>query len=158
LEPRCASARARARRDDSARAMSVVEQLTPEAVNHTRYHPGQALGHYESFFQRANHPTRPLGFWIRYTIFSPAHRPADALGERVAVVFDGETGGHVAVKREVPPAGCTFSTADFAVEVDGARLGPGALSGTAASDEHAVSWDLSFHGDAPPLFLLPQRL
>jgi hypothetical protein len=29
-------------------------------VNFTRYHPGQKVGHYESFFQRANHPTQPI--------------------------------------------------------------------------------------------------
>ena len=44
-------------------------------VNATRYRPGRQLGHYESFFQRANHPSRPLAFWIRYTIFSPQDHP-----------------------------------------------------------------------------------
>jgi hypothetical protein len=43
-------------------------------INWTRYH-NQLRGHYESFFQRANHPTRPLAFWIRYTIFSPTGHP-----------------------------------------------------------------------------------
>ena len=28
-------------------------------------------GHYESWFLRGNHPSRPLAFWIRYTIFHP---------------------------------------------------------------------------------------
>jgi hypothetical protein len=35
-----------------------------QQVNHARsYSPIQ--GHYKSFFLRANHPTRPLAFWIR---------------------------------------------------------------------------------------------
>jgi hypothetical protein len=46
-------------------------EIARQQVNWTRYQPGQATGHYESFFQRANHPTRPMAFWIRYTIFSP---------------------------------------------------------------------------------------
>jgi len=34
-------------------------------VNFTRYQPGQKAGHYESFFQRANHPACPIAFWHR---------------------------------------------------------------------------------------------
>jgi hypothetical protein len=37
-----------------------LETFTQQ-VNWTRYH-GQLHGHYESFFQRANHPRRPLAF------------------------------------------------------------------------------------------------
>ena len=55
---------------------------------------GQAAGHYERYFQRANHPTQPQAFWVRYTIFSPARRPHDAIGELWAVVFNGSTGRH----------------------------------------------------------------
>ena len=55
--------------------------LARQGVNHTRYRPGQKAGHYESFFQRANHPSRPFAFWIRHTLFSPHRRPEDALGE-----------------------------------------------------------------------------
>lgn len=57
-----------------------------QSANWTRYQPGQRAGHYESFFQRANHPTRPLAFWIRYTIFSPAGQPEAALGELWAIL------------------------------------------------------------------------
>jgi hypothetical protein len=34
-------------------------------ANDTRYQPGQRAGHYESFFVRANSPSRPQTFWIR---------------------------------------------------------------------------------------------
>ena len=70
-------------------------------VNWTRYH-SQPGGHYESFFQRANHPTRLLAFWIRYTIFSPKGHPEKAVGELWAIYFNGETGHHIAVKKVVP--------------------------------------------------------
>ena len=124
-------------------------------VNATRYRLGQQAGHYESFFQRANHPSRPLAFWIRYTIFSPQDRPGDAVGELWAIYFDGETQHHVAVKTEVPLSECTFKTDDFLVLVGNARLGPGHVAGSVTSGAHAVSWTLDFHGDAEPLFLLP---
>jgi hypothetical protein len=127
-------------------------------VNLTRYRPGQRSGHYESFFVRANHPSRPLAFWIRYTLFSPRHHPENAIGELWAIYFDGETGRHVAVKQEVPIGRCTFSPSEFLVDVDDAFLRPGKLAGSAASGAHAVSWKLSFNGTAAPLFLLPPRL
>jgi len=129
--------------------------LARQQANWTRYRPGQQTGHYESFFQRANHPSRPLAFWIRYTIFSPHNRPEEALGELWAVYFDGETGQHVAVKQEVPFSQCDFSTSAFAVRVAEARLEPGRLQGAAASGGHAIAWDLRFAGEAQPLFLLP---
>ncbi len=69
---------------------NLLEQMRQEA-NHTRYRLGQSAGHYESFFLRANHPSRPLAFWIRYTLFSPDHHPENAIGELWAVCFDGET-------------------------------------------------------------------
>ena len=133
-------------------------ELARSRANHTRYRPGQEAGHYESFFLRANHPGRPLAFWIRYTIFSPDQRPEAALGELWAIHFDGETGRRVAVKKEVPFGGCTFKTSEFGVEVDGGRLEPGRLVGAAASGGHSISWDLRFSGDAQPLFMLPLEL
>jgi hypothetical protein len=124
-------------------------------ANDTRYRSGERAGHYESFFVRANHPTRPLAFWIRYTIFSPRSHPEQALGELWAIVFDGATGRHVAVKRETPLAGCVFDPTRFSVRVGEASLEAGRLSGAAASGGHTVQWDLRYRGDAEPLFLLP---
>jgi hypothetical protein len=133
-------------------------ELARSRANHTRYRPGQEHGHYESFFLRANHPERSLAFWIRYTIFSPAGRPEAALGELWAVFFDGERGRHVAAKMEVPFSRCTFDASRLLVEIDGARLEPGKLTGAAASGGHSLSWSLSFSGDAEPLFMLPVEL
>ncbi len=133
-------------------------ELARSRANHTRYRPGQETGHYESFFLRANHANRPLAFWIRYTIFSPAGRPEAALGELWAVYFDGERSQHVAAKNEVPFGRCTFKTSELFVEVDDARLEPGTLTGSATSGGHPVSWDLTFSGDAQPLFMLPVDL
>jgi len=124
-------------------------------ANHARYQPGQRAGHYESFFLRANHPTRPLAFWIRYTLFSPDRHPQDALGELWAVLFDGETSHHVSVRREVPFSQCSFKTTGFGVQIDDARLEPGQLQGVATSGGHTITWDLAYSGADQPLFLLP---
>jgi hypothetical protein len=124
-------------------------------ANDARYQPGQSAGHYESYFLRANHPARPLAFWIRYTIFSPVERPEQAKGELWAVVFAGETGRHVAVKSELPIAECEFARDRFAARVGAAELRAGALSGVAASGEHSIAWDLTYRGAADPLFLMP---
>jgi hypothetical protein len=128
-----------------------------EQVNRTRYQ-GLARGHYESFFQRANHPERPLAFWTRYTVFSPKGLPENAIGELWAVFFNGETNTHIAVKKEVPFKECIFSTTAFDVRIGPARLGPGNLAGGAEKGADSISWDLSFQGDSSPLLLLPQKL
>ena len=67
--------------------MQSENQVFYQQVNHARYH-GQNDGHYESYFLRANHPARPLAFWIRYTLFSPKDHPEQALGELWAVFFN----------------------------------------------------------------------
>ncbi len=138
--------------------LTAATQQRLRQVNSTRYRPGQKTGHYESFFQRANHPSRPLAFWIRYTIFSPQDRPEDAVGELWAAYFDGETHAHVAVKRELPFKDCTFKTDEFVVRVGDARLEPGTLLGSIVAGGHSLYWNLAFSGDGAPLFLLPAEL
>jgi hypothetical protein len=138
--------------------MSALFEITEKQVNFARYESGQKAGHYESFFQRANHPTRPLAFWIRYTVFSPNHHPEDALGELWAIFFDGETGSHVAVKKEVPFHRCIFRSDVFFVQVADAFLEQGRLKGNVASHGHNISWELAYSGTEPPLFLLPLKL
>ncbi len=135
--------------------MSNALSLMRQHANHARYRPGQQAGHYESFFLRANHPNRPLAFWIRYTLFSPNRRPENVLGELWAIFFDGETQQHVAVKQEFPIVQCVFNTSKFFVQVSDACLEPGKLNGAVASRNHRIAWELAFSGDAEPLFLLP---
>ena len=89
-----------------------------------RYRTGQAAGHYETYFQRANHPTQPQAFWIRYTVFSPAGQPQDAIGELWAAAFNGNTGRHVVAKAEVPIDRCAFSNERFAVRIADSELAP----------------------------------
>ena len=126
-------------------------------ANFARYVPGQKNGHYESFFLRANHPSRPLAFWIRYTIFNPHKAPDKAIGELWAVYFDGETGEKVAAKDEVPISECLLAANRFDVTVGDAALDPGKARGSASSTGNTIQWDLRYAGDASPLFLFPPR-
>jgi hypothetical protein len=126
-------------------------------LNRCRY-DGSDRGHYESWFQRANHPSRPLAFWIRYTIFSPAGRPGDAVGELWAIAFDGERSRIVAVKEEHPIAACSFSRERLEARIGRATLDHAGLEGQARHAGHALRWALRYEGDEAPLLLLPPKL
>ncbi|MER5973157.1 hypothetical protein ABT112_26085 [Streptomyces sp. NPDC002055] len=128
------------------------------ALNRTHYRPGQREGHYESFYQRGNHPTEPRAFWIRYTVFSPAGMPDAAIGELWAVYFDGVTGEHVVAKEEYPIAECHFDRDAFGARVADRVLEPGALRGEAVGTNGRIGWDLTYKGDEPPLLLLPPTM
>ncbi len=134
-----------------------TESTAARTCNFSLYREGQKKGHYESYFQRANHPTRPLAFWIRYTIFVPNGAPDRAIGELWAIYFDGEKGEHTAVKRELPIAKCHFGGDAFSVDVGGSTLDGSKLAGEAESGGHTISWDLAYASDAAPLLLFPLK-
>ena len=126
--------------------------VTSGDLNAPVYRAGQRAGHYESWYLRANHPERALAFWLRYTIFAPAGRPEDAVGELWAVAFDGSAKSHAVGKVRLPLAECDF--AGFPVRVGDSMLGPGSLRGEAGP----ISWELAYAGEERPLLLLPPRL
>ncbi|HUR80974.1 MAG TPA: hypothetical protein VM733_09420 [Thermoanaerobaculia bacterium] len=126
--------------------------------NASRFRPEDAAGFYESYFQRANHPSRPLAFWIRYTVFSPRQRPDLARGELWAIYFDGERGEIVAVQEALPIAECHFSPLRLDVRIRDAVLRDGELHGRAASPSHTFEWALRYESAEPPLLLLPAEL
>ena len=126
--------------------------------NKTRYISGQKNGHYESYFLRANHPTKAQAFWIRYTIFSPANEPDKALGEVWAMMFDKETGNHVAAKNEVPITGTSFSAQGLKATIGECFLDSSSLKGAAKTGKNEIAWDLDYSGYSPPLLLLAEKL
>lgn len=128
------------------------------ACNRFRLPEDSKRGHYESYFQRANHPDRPLAFWIRYTVFRPAGRPGDAIGELWAIWFDGESGTTTAVKHEEPLARCWFDPDHLQVDIAGSKLDDSGLEGGASSSGHEIRWRLEYGGGDRPLLLLPKRL
>jgi hypothetical protein len=124
--------------------------------NASRFNRADRRGFYESYFQRANHPSRPLAFWIRYTVFCPRGRPDQACGELWAIYFDGEINRISAAKEVFPISDCVFSPADLNVRIGSAVLTDRGLRGGAASSSHSIQWTLEFAGGEPPLLLLPE--
>jgi hypothetical protein len=125
--------------------------------NAARY-DATAKGHYESYFQRANHPSEPRAFWIRYTVFSPTGRPADALGELWAIYFDRLTDRIVAVRETKPISECSFSGRGLDVRVGAATLDSESLRGSASCEGHRIDWDLTYSSPEGPLLLLDEAL
>lgn len=123
-----------------------------------RFRPGQRAGHYESVFVRANHPTRPLAFWLRYTMFQPEGAPERAVGALWAIAFDGETGRHTAVRSEYPLADCAYGPEHAILRIGSAQFARGAATGTAGSGGQTLSWDLRWQSQSAPLPLLPAWL
>lgn len=115
-------------------------------------------GHYESFFVRANHPERPLAFWVRYTLLVPAGRSEAAVAELWAIVFDGETNRVTAVKETHPLASAVLDRDRLSLRIGGASFEHGSLRGSARTAERCVSWALDYEATASPLLLLPQEL
>lgn len=130
-----------------------------QQLNQCRYAPERAKGHYESYFLRANHPSKPQAFWIRYTLFVPADAHRVALGELWAMVFDGDKNRIVAAKEEMSLNSCQFSRQGLDVVLsDKGRLIPGSAQGEAASGGHRIAWQLTYQPGQRPLRLLPEAL
>jgi len=125
--------------------------------NFSRYIAGQSKGHYESFFQRANHPNKPFAFWIRYTVFNPLENPDNAIGELWAIFFNGNTNEHISVKTEFPMSKCDFNNNSFNVNVGDAIINNTILKGTSTFDGNSIEWNLSYKASDDPLYLFPKK-
>jgi hypothetical protein len=108
-------------------------------------------GHYESWFVRANHPTRPLAVWVRYTTFRSGDGAVDE-GELWATWFDGESDRVVTAYDSLPIDACAFGAVGLDVRIGDACL----VSDTAQGAADGLAWDLRFT-DSPPLLLFPER-
>jgi hypothetical protein len=128
------------------------------AINASQFDRQSPNGFYESYFLRANHPTKPRAFWIRYTLFSPKGNLAGTEGQLWAIYFDGETASRTAVKESVALDGCSFSPTDLRVRIGESVLDASHLKGLARDARHQLSWDLAYQGTALPAFLLPLDL
>lgn len=139
-----------------SRAMNRIEQR----YNDPRVVPANRAGHYESWFVRANHPTRPLGLWVRYTVFQPRGDAGAAIGELWAIAFNGETGRHAAAKSEFPMGQCEFQSDPLQVTIGTSTLGETRLQGEAGDcpGSRRLRWDLQISEGSQPLFLFPTPL
>ncbi|MCP5163083.1 MAG: hypothetical protein H6999_05310 [Hahellaceae bacterium] len=121
-----------------------------------QFRRGQPRGHYESYFIRANHPSKPQAIWIRYTLFQPRHRPDLAIGELWAIWSDADRSGIVAVQQDIPLPDCVLGSRQLTL--GGASLSPQSARGSARSEINRITWDLTYDGGQSPLLCLPDRL
>ena len=128
-----------------------------DTANGCRFRAGDPKGHYESYFQRANHPTKPLAFWIRYTIFVPKGQPDRAVGEQWAMFFDGENGVNTAIKSVHPMSECRFSEESLSAGIADSTLDQTSLAGTTEGDGNKLVWNLTYTTPEPPLLLLARK-
>jgi hypothetical protein len=136
----------------------LTTQQLQQVINASQFDRGSDRGFYESYFLRANHPSRALAFWIRYTLFSPKGNPAATEGQLWSIFFDGETSEITAIKQCVLLAQCVFSGAGLAVRLGDAVLDETTLRGAAHSTDRQLAWDLRYDGQRKPAFLLPLSL
>lgn len=136
--------------------------------NATRFDPATRAGHVESFFLKANDPSGDRAVWVRGTLFASNAEPGRPLAEGWAIAFDRRGGRHtnVAVKRQVPFAGATFSREELAVRWqapaeggaesrEGIEILPGSTRGEIATKDHRIAWTLRYDGEARPIVPFP---
>jgi hypothetical protein len=112
-------------------------------------------GHVESYFLRANHPTRPLAIWLKATVLAPLEGPA--LAESWFIWFDGEKGTTFAHKQTQPFEQAAF-VGDGAPGLDVTGPGvnfslraAGAATGTVPGKDGTARFDLSWKQDESPI-------
>ena len=129
--------------------MNIQKEKAKAHANNLRFDSKSQKGHYESYFLRANHPTKKEAFWIRYTIFSPKGDPARSIGELWAIYFGPD--GHFASKKEVPATECGLNNTHFDLRIDDSII----RSNQAVGNIDQFSWDLQYESNQEPIFLLP---
>jgi hypothetical protein len=129
-----------------------------DAIGASQFDPASTSGFYESYFVRANHPSQPKAFWIRYTLFCPRGRPEAVVGQLWAVYFDGESSEYTAIKQSVSFEACSFSAQRLDVRIGDCTLSEHDLAGSAVSGDREIAWSLAYRGAGPPVFLLPLAL
>jgi hypothetical protein len=133
-----------------------MSMRTHEFWNGCRFDPQTKAGHYTSYFERANHPTRPKAFWIRYTIYCPTGHPEQAEGELFAIWFDGEALEVTAVQKALPFKDCAFAQDKLGVRIGAAELWADRLVGEIEEQGKSIAWDLRYRSDAAPALLYPE--
>ncbi len=125
-----------------------------------QFKSGTQKGHYESYFLRANHPSKPQAFWIRYTIFSPKSQPENAIGEIWAMYFDADNKDQkvIAIQEDIPLNQCSFSSDTLALKLGNNTLIQGLLSGGASLNHNIIEWNIGYGEEHDPILLLPKNL
>jgi hypothetical protein len=111
-------------------------------------YPADGGGFYESFYLKANHPSRKLALWLKFNLFEA--RGGAAVGEVRAAWFDGESGEHVVGEGE----------GEIELEAGRVRIGAGELRLSGGRLEEraaagALAWEVGLLPEADPIVHLP---
>src|SRR5690242_18538486 len=129
--------------------------LEPARYFGVRYDAAKSRGHVESYFLKANDPSKRRALWLKATIYAGDRPQSRAVAEAWAIAFDAEK-GHVAVKSVVPYERARFSRDAIDVELDGCVLTPNSTHGGIATAERRIEWDLGLTATGAPLVHFPR--
>ena len=134
--------------------------------NALRFRTDLHRGHVESYFVRANHPTRKLAIWLKATVLSPRGRTAvtGAVAELWCIVFQGDERRVWAARHTVPFNDASFAGDGPSVRLGGAEfdLGPeGRSVGCMEGSDGVCRWDLRWEAESSflgrPMLVLPHE-
>ena len=143
--------------------MSLLRRAAEPPANTPRF--TGAPGHVESYFLRANDPTRPRALWLKATILAPLDGPPVA--ETWLIWFDGEANRTFAAKRTLPldaamfratSAGADVRIADWALRLGDDGAGKGSLDSTQGTATFELGWRRAESAVAAPLSIFPWRV
>lgn len=128
-----------------------------EIDNFVRWDPASPLGHVESYFLKANHPTEPKAFWLKFTIFSKPGGGTSAVGDVWGIVFDAGTHEHVALRNQFSARECTLGRDHVEVKMGPSEFSTGKTKGSLKMDSGTIEWDLQFTTDQEPFHHFPRE-
>ena len=125
-----------------------------------RFDDKQKKGHYESYFLRANHPTKKQALWLRYTIFSSANKNEVVLAELWGAFFNNDS--VIAIQQDIALTECDFTNTKEHLKISNSFLklahqSVGHAKGEVRDAVNHMSWHLQYKGDQQVLPLLPEK-
>ena len=126
-------------------------------ANQLRFCPNSKQGHYESYFLRANHPSKKQAFWLRYTIFSSSDKTSE-LAEIWGAFFDNDE--VIAIQQDISLNECSLADSKNKIQLGNntlefAHLDKGKASGNINDKTRCMSWQLDYSGETNVLPLFP---
>lgn len=128
---------------------------TSEELNTLKFNVNSKSGHYESWFLRANHPSQPLAFWIKYTIHSPKGQPDLAVGEVWATYFDGINNQVFSTKEEFNINDCSFQKHNFGGKIGSSYLMKDVTHGCISDRKNNIKWSINYKSIGSSISILP---
>jgi len=124
---------------------------------------GGTGAHVESWFLRANHPTRPLALWLKATILRPVR--GEAVAEAWCLAFDGEAGRTWGARETVPLTRARFEGQPLQAAVGGCQFelgeaggrAQGALQGQQGTARWKLAWQAVSGAAGQALCIFPDR-